>query len=800
MTERTPLGSIALVSCAALASEILLTRFFAIVHWHHFAYMMISLALLGFGASGTFIFLARRTLLRHFAAAYSINLLLFGCFTLLGPAIAQQLPFRVEELLWNPRQPFWLVATYLVLSLAFFCAANAIGLALTAYRARASRLYAADLVGAGVGSLLILLALVFLTPEHALKLLAAAGFAAALLAAFELRWGRAPWLAAAVTGLLLALLTPAAWLRPEPGPYKALSQALLVKGTRVLEERSGSLGRVTVIESPLVPLRHAPGLSLTSTSEPPPQLGLFTDGDQMDAITATAGDGERLAFLAETTSALAYEIARPRSVLVLGAGGGLEILRAHELGATAIDAVELNPQVVRLLTDDYRDYTGGLVQRPGVSLHVSDARGYLAGSDRRYDLIQMSLAAAPAGGLGGLSEDYLHTREALQLYYRHLAPGGFLSMTRFVQVPPRDGLKLLAGTIAALEASAVAEPGRQLLVIRGWQTVTVLAKRGEVTAAEIARIRAFADRHSFDVAWYPGMPRALANRNNLLPEPWFYDGIRALLGPGAERYIATYPFDIRPTSDERPYFHNFFRWPAFLEAWHARGRGGMALLEAGYAVLAAIVLQALLAGLALIVVPLVLLRRQGAAPADRWRVLAYFTGIGLAFLFVEIVFLQKVQLVVHQPTVALALVLAVFLIGAGLGSAWTARVSGPDARRTLGVAVCGIVLLGSIYSALFDPLLAALVGVPLPLRAAAAALLMLPLAFLMGTPFPLALRELTESLVPWAWGINGCASVVSPALATLLAIDLGLSHVLWLALLIYIATLSAFPRPAVANR
>jgi hypothetical protein len=150
--------------------------------------------------------------------------------------------------------------------------------------------------------------------------------------------------------------------------------------------------------------------------------------------------------------------------------------------------------------------------------------------------------------------------------------------------------------------------------------------------------------------------------------------------------------------------------------------------------------------------------------------------------------------------VALALVLAVFLIGAGLGSAWTARVSGSDARRTLGVAVCGIVLLGSIYSALFDPLLAALGGTPLPLRAAAAALLMLPLAFLMGTPFPLALRELTESLVPWAWGINGCASVVSPALATLLAIDLGLSPVLWLALLIYIATLSAFPTPAVANR
>ena len=175
MSERAPLASVALVSCAALASEILLTRFFAIVHWYHFAYMMISLALLGLGASGTFLFLARRMLLRHFAPAFSANLLLFGCCALLGPAIAQQLPFRAEELLWNPWQPLWLVCTYLALSMSFFCAANAIGLALMAYRAQAGRLYAADLVGAGAGSLLILAALACFPPERALKLLAAAG-------------------------------------------------------------------------------------------------------------------------------------------------------------------------------------------------------------------------------------------------------------------------------------------------------------------------------------------------------------------------------------------------------------------------------------------------------------------------------------------------------------------------------------------------------------------------------------------------------------------------------------------------
>ena len=800
MSERAPLASIALVSCAALASEVLLTRFFAIVHWHHFAYMMISLALLGFGASGTFLFLARRTLLQHFERAYSANQLLFGCCTLLGPAIARELPFRAEELLWNPWQPLWLVATYLALSLAFFCAANAIGLALMMYRRHTSRLYAADLTGAGAGSLLVLAALACLEPEQALKLLAAAGFAAALVAAFELRWWRAPWIGATAVGLLLTMLVPTTWLRPEPGPYKALSQALQVSDTRVLHESSGLLGRITVIESPQVPLRYVPGLSLTSASEPPPQLGLFTDGDQMDAITAGTDDPERLTFLAETTSALAYAIARPQSVLVLGAGGGLEILRARHLGATLIDAVELNPQVVAQLSRDYRDYTGGLASAPGVSLHVSDARGYVATHDHRYELIQMSLVTAAAGGLGGLSEDYGHTREALGLYYERLAPNGFLSLTRFVQVPPRDGLKLLATAIAALQASGVTQPGRRLLAIRGWQTVTVLVKKGEVNADEIERTRAFVERYGFDVVWYPGMPRALANRNNLLPSPWFYDGISELLGPDAQRFIATYPFDIRPATDDRPYFQNFFRWRAFMEAWQSRGRGGMALLEAGYAVLAATVLQALLAGLVLIVLPLALLRRQSAAHPGHGRVLVYFSGIGLAFLFIEIVFLQKMQLVVHHPTVALALVLGIFLIGAGAGSFWTARVSGAEARRTLVVAISGIVLLGALYSALFDPLLAALSGWPLAARAALAALLLLPLAFLMGTPFPLALRELTDSTVPWAWGINGCASVVGPALATLLAIDLGMTAALALALLIYASAPATFPRNAVANR
>lgn len=800
MSERLPLASVAVISSAALANEILLTRFFAIVHWHHFAYMMISLALLGFGASGTFLALARRWLLQHYAQAFIANLVLFGVFSVLGPLVAQSLPFRAEELLWNPWQPLWLVLAYLVLSTPFFCAANAIGLALVAHRGQAGRIYAADLVGAGIGSLLILGALYVTPPEQALKLLAAAGFIAAVIASTELRLQSRNWLAASFVGVILIASIPHAWLRPEPGPYKSLSQALQVTGARIITERSSPLGRVTVIESPRVPLRHAPGLSLTSSSEPPLQLGLFSDGDNMDAITAASDDAQRLAFLAETTSALAYRVAKPQSVLVLGAGGGLEIQRARYLGARRIEAIEINSQVARLLASDFRDYTGRLVEQPGVSAHVGDARGFLEANNRRYDLIQMSLVGSAGAGLSGLNEDYLHTVEAVQLYYRRLTPGGLLSITRYVQVPPRDGLKLLATAIEALRASGVKDPGSRLLMIRSWQTVTLLVKNSEVTDTEIESMREFCDQHAFDAAWFAGMRREQANLYNELPLPWFYDGARALLSADSDRFLAAYPFDIRPATDDRPYFQNFFRWSSFAEAWTAKGRGGMALLEAGYVVLVATVVQAVLAAIVLIVLPLVVLGKQGRDRGIRWRVLVYFTSIGIAFLFIEIAFLQKLLLFVNHPTVALAVVLATFLIGAGAGSAWTVRADGEDARRRLGIAVVGIIFLGVLYSVLFDPLLASFSGWPLIARAGAAVLLLAPLAFLMGVPFPLALRELEEPLVPWAWGINGCASVVSPALATLLAIDLGFTVVLWLALALYLLVLAAFPRATTSCR
>ncbi|HET7202553.1 MAG TPA: hypothetical protein VFI92_04220 [Steroidobacteraceae bacterium] len=790
---RPPIVSVALLSFATLATEILLTRLFAVVHWHHFAYMIISLALLGFGASGTFLALVHRRLLRRFAASYLGNTLAFAACVIASPLLARAMPFQAEALLWDPRQPLWLVLVFLLLSMPFFFAANAIGLALILHRDRVGRVYAADLVGAGLGSLAVLAALYGLWPEEVLRAIAAAGLLAVCVGALELRARRSAWIGAAAVALVAVLALPATWLRFEPGPYKALSQALLVAGTRVVVERSSPLGHISVIESRRVPLRVAPGMSLGATSEPPPQLGIFTDGDNLQPVTAASKDPTSLAFLAQTTSALAYLVATPRTVLVLGAGGGLEILRARRLGARQVDAVEINPQVAALLRTEFRDYTGGLLDDPAVALHVGDPRGFLAARERRYDLVQMSLTGGGGGGgLGGLNEDYLHTVEAFRLYLRHLEPDGFLSITRWAQVPPRDTLKLVATLLAALEADGVTDAARRLVLIRGWQTTTLLVKNGAVTPQEVQLIRATCDELSFDVAWFPGIQPAEVNVYNELPEPWYYDGVRALLGEGRDGFIASYGYDIRPATDDRPYFQNFFRWRVLAEAWHAKGRGGMALLEAGYLLLAGTLVLALLAGLVLILLPLALYAPLAqTSRALRWQVFTYFTAIGLAFLFVEIAFLQKLVLLVHHPTVAFALVLATCLIAAGAGSAWSSRIQRTRARRALFVAVVAVVLLGVTLNVVFDALMVRLADAPTVSRVLSGAGLLAPLAFCMGMPFPLALRAIDPPLVPWAWGINGCASVVSAVLATLLAVEVGFSVVLWIALGLYIIAFAA---------
>ena len=792
-----PLAAIALLSAGALAYEILLTRLFSIILWHHFAYMVISVAMLGYGAAGTTVALAQRYLLPRYARVFFASAALFGMTAVGGFLLAQRVGFDPLELLWDPRQPLRLLAIYALLLVPFLCAGLCICLSFARFAGEPHRIYSFDILGAGLGCLGVVGALFATTPAGALRLTGALGLGAAALA-----WlgsgTRSRWVAIAALGAAAALAfgLPEEWTRLRLSEYKDLSQALSVRGARLAAERSSPIGAIAVVENAEVPLRYAPGLSLSAPAEPPEQMAVFTDGDGPSALTFFDGRKEPLEYADYLTSALPYHLlARPR-VLVLGAGAGADVLQAIYHRARTIDAVELDPQIIDLVENRFASYSGRPYSDPAVRLHRGEARGFVAGHDDRYDLIQVALLdafGASSAGLHALAENYLYTVEGLDEYLAHLDPGGLLAITRWVDLPPRDTLKLFATAAVALERRGVARPGEQLALVRSWKTATLLVKNGSFAPAEIARLRAFCRERSFDAAYFPGIERAEANRYNVLPEPYFYDGAQALLGPARETFSAAYKFNIAPATDDRPFFFHFFKWSTLPELLALKGRGGLPLLEWGYPVLVATLVQACLASVILILLPLWI--ASGTAREQpgwsRARIAAYFAAIGFAFMFIEIAFIQKFLLFLSHPLYAIAVVLAGFLVFAGLGSRCSGRVSaGEDASPPRGAAgpIAAIALLALLYLAVLPALFRALMWLPDGAKIALAIALVAPLAFAMGMPFPRGIARAAASaqhLVPWAWGVNACASVVAAIAATLLAMHAGFGAVVLIAVLLY---------------
>jgi len=796
---------VALVSAAAIGYEVLLMRLLSIIHWHHFAYMVISLALLGYGVSGTFVALARRRLQKRFAGSYMVSALAFCIAMPVCFLVAQRIPFNALQLVWEPGQLLFLSALYLLFFVPFFFAATCIGLALTRFSEIAGRIYAFDLVGAGCGALLVIAALFVMAPQNGLRLLAACALLAALMMVTEVTRTRSQLVftgaaAAALSALLLTL--PGHWLSLRLSPFKGLSQTLAVVDTQLLGEYSNPLGQLSVVASPTIPFRYAPGLSLNATHGPPEQLAVFTDGDGLSVVTRYDGALEPLNYLGATTAAAPYHLLHSPRVLILGAGGGQDVLQARYHGASHIDAVELNPLMIDLLTGPYAEFAGRLYDAKDTRVHVGEARAFIANSTEHYDLIHMALldsAAAASAGVQALSESYIYTIEAIDAYLERLAPGGILAITRWLKLPPRDSLKLFATAIEALRRSAVHEPGRRLILLRGWNTTTLLVGNRDFTAAELDRLREFCRARSFDVVYVPGMRNDEANRYNLLDRAYFSHGAMQLL-QRRDEFIERYKFHIAPASDDSPYFFHFFKWRALPELLAMREQGGAALIEWGYLIVLATLLQALVAGGLLILLPLTITGRTVFGRTGL-RMSGYFFALGLAFLFLEIAFIQKLVLFLGHPLYAVTVVLSGFLVFAGLGSGLvSARLAKrpPDARAlTVKPAVSAILFLCVAYLLTLPGILPLMIGWPEPVKVALALILIAPLAFCMGMPFPLGLARVqawARDFVPWAWGVNGFASVLSAALATLLAIEFGFTVLMAAGAALYFLASLMLPR------
>ncbi len=784
-----PLTAVGLLSAATLAYEILLTRVFAIVHWHHLVAIAISLALLGYGASGTFLALIAHRLRTHFPAAFIANALLFSLAALVCTTLAQRLPFDPQALTWDIDQLAYLAMTFLILAVPFFAAANCIGLALWYFKDEIPRVYGLDLMGAGVGAGVVLVGLAFVPPAAALFGVFVSGMLVGVAAAWTLRWH--PRGVAALSLLLTALV--AMWARPtvQPATYKDLAQAMSVFGAAVQDELSGAAGTVALVRNDKVPVRYAPGLSLQARALPPAQLAVFVDGDAAGSLGDYSDGAAAHAYLHDLVSALPYAVRRPSAVAILNAGTGERVQQALALGATAVTAVEPNPELYRLSCERYPQLGGRLCDPGVVTWQIEAARAFIASGHRSFDLIGVTAEADPSG-LDALNIDFDLTREAFGAYLDHLSPQGLLAIEGSTRVPPRESMRLLDTARSALVAAGVTEPARHLAMIRGWQRFVLLVSRSPLAPNEEIAIRRFADARGFDLVWLPHIRPEDANRYQQLNAPLFFWHAARILGSPMAPSNLEHRFRLTAATDNRPFPRLSTTWQdAWQTLWHG-DRAALAQLDAGLLVAGVMLGLVSLASIVLIALPLLWLRQPAAArppPGERGRTLAYFALVGVAFLFLEMAWIQRLQLFLGHPVYATTAVLAAFLIFAGLGSLWSQRHSDDRRSRRLAFAVGTILLFSAVYLWWLPGWLEGLASLSIGPRILIVLLFLAPLAFAMGIPFPTGLKNLgrgSAHLIPWAWGINGCASVISAITAPLLAIEIGLDGLIIVAVAAYL--------------
>lgn len=769
--------AVALVSAGSLAFEILLIRIFAIEQFYHFAYMVVGVAMLGFGASGTVFTLIRQRRFIDPSPWFAVSTTLTAVALLGVPLLVGQVDVDPTRLAWDPGQWLRLAVVYLLLALPFGLGALAVLSAIAAEPDRPGTIYGASFVGSGVGAALGIAILWTLEPVRALALPPAL---AALGAVCTTSWAKPGRMKIGIAaGVLVASIAGAIhpFRQLSILPYKALPQVSAFPDARRTAEHTSPSGWVVAVESPA--FRHAPGLSLAYRGAFPQQTALFVDAELAGASTRWP-DSSASAMLDWLPTSAPYAIGDRRSVLVIDAGGSLEVANAVAHRAVRVVALELQPALIDLTAPSVSDQ-GALGTGAEIEWISGDARGYISRTDDRFDLITMGPIGGGVVGAGmrSLSEDFLHTVDAYVRLLDRLNDGGVLAITGWTAVPPRTNLRVILTVVEALRRIAPKRIDRALLVTRSWGTVTTLVKPEGFTAEEIAAVSGWATARLFDIEWHPDLAAPLA-RFNLTDEPTIYEATSAALSSrdSAARFAATYPFDVRPATDARPYPQHFVGTRALSRLLGSSRGDWLPFAEWGFvALLATLAQSVLLAGIMLLLPAIAGAGRVGMrrlAP-----LVGYFGAIGFAYMAAEIAAIQQLTLLLGHPVYAVAAVLTALLVASGMGSAWSDRLPAALAFRVTGLLVLilatyGVVLLGVVH--LFQP-------APLALRFAAAMVMLAPVAVLMGMPFPLGLRTFaSESTdrVAWAWAANGFASVVAAPLAALTALEYG-SRVLFVA-------------------
>ncbi|MDE0445824.1 MAG: hypothetical protein OXH96_04050 [Spirochaetaceae bacterium] len=820
------------VSAAALALEALLARYFALTQWHHLSFMVISVALLGFSASGAWLNLAAggrrwrdtrlaspagvvRTMQRTAAAMAVSSVAMFVVLRLLPLDF-----FRIPN---EPMQLLFLAVSYLACAVPFFFAGLVTAIAFAGGTERPGAVYAAAMGGSAAGVLLPLALLPLAGLRAALVIPGLVLLPLALLPGPAVATGgggarRTRWLLpalalpAAALGAGIVLGHPA--LEPRPGPYKYLAHVLRFPDTSRVARHDTIRGRIDEVAGPTI--RFAPGLSLGAGIVVPAQRALVRDGDAAlfvaeDTIPSGLAHGGGVgggvdagAWLRAIHPAAALHLgAAPRPALVLQEGGGV-LLAAALPASSRVVVAEPSRVMARRLRD--------LPLPPNAAMQVveDEPRALvrrLVRRGQRFGVVLVEDWGASLAGTASHAQEPLLTVQAFRDYLALLEPDGVLSVSRRLLLPPSNAPRLAAVAAQALPPAARSSPRDHLAMIRNWDSFTLLVSPRPWPPARVARLRSFAARHGFDLVAVPDLDPEETNRFNRLAEPFHALAVAEVLdtmqaaspttgealsplgegaadrsggiAPGGPLHSTRAPaalaaglIDLRPPTDDRPFFNRFVRWSRLADFQRATGGRLYGLLLSGDVVALAVLAEALLLALVLLAVPWLRAPRRPASvpPAS---LVGYFLAIGLGFILMELMLIQRLTVALGDPVVSFKVVLGALLVWSAAGGLASERIA--RHRTWLAVSVAAAVVLAcTIAGVLTVPWL---LGLTRAVRVAAIVVLLAPLGAAVGVAFPLGLRLLAPDPAAraLAWAANGCASVVGAVASTLLAVAHGIA-------------------------
>jgi hypothetical protein len=775
--NRVILPVIFIVSLASLAYEITLTRLFSISLWYHFAFMVISIAMLGIAASGTLLSVYPKLKDPGRIQSY---ILLFCISLPTSYLLMNSIPFDPARLSWDRSQIFYLSLYYLVLSFPFFSFGLIISSALSTMTRITGHLYAADLTGAGAGSLLTLWLLSAGGPEQTVFIVSA--LVALVLCIFSRKSIRFVSFIIFIANLLFVYFHPQ-FIEPRISPYKPLEAALRFPGAEQLRTYYGPFTRIDVFKSPAV--RFAPGLSFKYLRDLPGQTGISIDAGEIFAITDNR-DKKGLDFLAYLPSSVPYDLSPKKEVLVIEPKGGLSVLQAEYYRAPNIYKVDSNPLVIEAVTEYQKRFSSTIYEK---NTYAGLGRSLLASTDKTFDLIDLSpMGSVPAGSFG-FSEDYRFTVEAFEEYLKHLNPEGILSANLFLIPPPRTELRLLTTLAMASEKLGIRDFSTHFAAIRSWDTITMIFKKTPLLKREIERIKTFARNRRFDVVWYPGITEKESNFFIKMPSNDLFHAFRKIIfSQTREDFINDYLFDIRPVHDENPFFHYYLKIENIRKIYRLIGEKWQYFMEEGY-LLPMIFIQVLFLSVVLVLLPLIRVRmkndRDLMIDPGLFLSLAYFAFLGTGFMFIEISFIQKMILALENPSYAAAAVLSSILISSGIGSLLSQHLK--VFQKPSVILFLSLTIL--VYSLFLPLVIDKISAFQLQTKLFIVFFMLMPAGILMGVPFPLGisfLGKIRPNIIPWALAVNGCLSVLSPILAVMLAITAGFKIVILAGMMLYI--------------